>query len=158
MNQRELTERSLALCPGSQHVEADGGTFFFCSKDRQISFATLVTKDEYDSASDLDREGVYRLNIGVGRDTYTRLFGPPPPHPSEWGVVETGHDYHQLDCLMPHPMYSPMSWVCVLNPGEETFETIKPLIVEAYEKTLPQAEARLAKQTRGTKSKLRSGA
>ncbi len=26
-----------------------------------------------------------------------------------------------------------MSWICCLNPSEETFERLKPLIAEAYE-------------------------
>lgn len=26
-----------------------------------------------------------------------------------------------------------MGWICVLNPSEAAFETLKPLITEAYE-------------------------
>jgi hypothetical protein len=34
---------------------------------------------------------------------------------------------------MPHPVYAPQGWVCVLNPSAETFERVKPLLREAYE-------------------------
>jgi hypothetical protein len=148
MNESAVIERVLALCPDAQHVTTDGDTYFFCGEDRMMPFATLVTRDDHDAApaSDLARVGVYRLNIGVRKQTYTGLFGAPPAPNREWSVVETGHDYRQLDRLMPHPTYSPMAWVCVLNPSEETFARIEPLLVEAYENAAPKAEARLAKQ------------
>jgi hypothetical protein len=33
---------------------------------------------------------------------------------------------------MPHPVYAPQSWICVLNPSQATFESLKPLLTEAY--------------------------
>jgi hypothetical protein len=33
---------------------------------------------------------------------------------------------------MPHPVYAAQFYVCVLNPGAETFEAVKPLLAEAY--------------------------
>lgn len=116
-----------------------GDTFFIYDPDRdlepqhQMPFAAIVTKDygEFDNASRLDRPGIYRLNIGVGRDTYLRLFGAPP---GEAGVGT--HDFAALDALMPHPVYATQWWVCVLNPSDATFETVKPLLDEAYEATV----------------------
>ncbi|MBB5235210.1 hypothetical protein HNQ09_002662 [Deinococcus budaensis] len=35
---------------------------------------------------------------------------------------------------MPHPVYAPVGWVCVLNPAAVTFEGLRPLLQEAYEK------------------------
>jgi len=35
--------------------------------------------------------------------------------------------------LMPHPVYGKSHWISVLNPGEATFERVKPLLGEAYE-------------------------
>ena len=147
MDENTVTQRVLALCPVAQHVTVDGDTFFFWGEDRQIPFATIVVKDDHDAApvSDLKREGVYRLNIGVKRETYAHLFGLPPAHPKEWSVIETGYDYSGTDRLMPHPTYSPMAWVCVLNPSEETFASVKPLVIEACEKAEPQAKTRLEK-------------
>src|SRR5207237_10716678 len=56
-------------------VVASGDTFFFYDPDRKFPFATLVTKDnDYDRASNLDRPAVFRLNIGISKQTYCSLF------------------------------------------------------------------------------------
>jgi hypothetical protein len=107
-----------------------GDTFFIYDPHRdlpprqQMPFATIVTKDygEFDNGSNLDRDGIYRLNIGLSRDTFRRLF------PDD----DIVYDYQALDTLMPHPVYAPQSFVCVLNPSEATFEQLKPLLAEAY--------------------------
>ena len=96
-------------------------------------FEPAGTQDnDYDRASHLDRPSVFRLNIGVSRDTYRSLFGPPPAPPGDAGGVATGHDFAALDQLMPHPVYAPQSWVCVLNPSAATFRGLQPLLAEAY--------------------------
>jgi hypothetical protein len=118
-----------------------GDMFFIYDPDRNLEpkhrfpFATIVTKDygEFDRASDLNRPGVFRLSVGVSKDTYRALFGPQPPPPGSAGVVQTGHDFTALDQVMPHPVYAPQSWVCVLNPSEATFEVVRPLLAEAYD-------------------------
>jgi hypothetical protein len=118
-----------------------GDTFFGYDPERNLEpkhrfpFATIVTKDygEFDRASNLNRPGVFRLNIGVSKDTYRSLFGPPPSSPGAAGVVDTGHDFTVLDQLLPHPVYAPQSWVCVLNPSEVTFQAVRPLLAEAYD-------------------------
>src|SRR5437763_14498011 len=93
---------------GVETASAEGYTFFFYGPDRKLPFATLVTRDnEYDRASHLDRPSVFRLNIGVSKDTYRSLFGPQPPRPGADGVVDTGHDFTALDQLLPHPVYAP---------------------------------------------------
>jgi hypothetical protein len=114
-----------------------GDTFFFYDPRRDLDpthrlpFATIVAKDygDFDNASNLDRPDVFRLNIGVGRDTFRALFGHPPTQDS---TRSAGYDFAALDRLMPHPVYAPQSWVCVLNPSPETFEAGKPLLAEAY--------------------------
>src|SRR3982751_5623293 len=68
-----------------------GDTFFIYDPQRnlepkrQFPFATIVTKDygDFDSASQLDRPNVFRLNIGVSRNTFRALFGHPPGAESE---------------------------------------------------------------------------
>ena len=101
----------------------------------QFPFATIVTKDygDFDRASQLNRPGVFRLNIGVSKETYRSLFGPQPSSPPAGSAVGTGHDFTALDQLLPHPVYAPMSWVCVLNPSAATFEAVRPLLAEAYQ-------------------------
>ena len=91
-----------------------------------------MTSDAHDKASDLERPGVFRLNIGVSPETYRELFGPPPAFPRDGGIVDTGHDFTALDTLLPHPVYAAMSWVSVLNPGAGTLERAQTLLAEAY--------------------------
>lgn len=105
--------------------------------DRWFPFATLVTGDHYERVSNLDRPSVFRLNIGVSRNTYLALFGSDPPGLGPDGVVEAGHDFTALDAVMPHPIYAPQFWVCVLSPSDATFqETVQPLLAEAYKRSV----------------------
>jgi hypothetical protein len=98
---------------------------------RKLPFATIVVKDygEYDNSSQLGRPGVFRLNIGVGRDAFRRLLGYAPGEDPPPG---TEYNFAAFDVIMPHPLYAAQSYVCVLNPGEDTFDAIKPLLAEAY--------------------------
>ncbi len=117
---------------------AGGDTFFVYDPERSLAgakrfpFATIVTKDygDFDNASKLDRHGVFRLNIGVSPETFDGLFG-------------TGdeRDFTALDTLMPHPVYGSYHWVSVLNPSEATFETLKPLLREAYQRAVRRLSA-----------------
>jgi hypothetical protein len=97
-----------------------------------MPFVTLVTGDRYDPASNLDRPGVFRLNIGIGLATYRAMFGEPPAFRTDGGVTEMAYDFSALDVIMPHPVYAAMDWVCVLNPGAATFEKVKGLLDQAY--------------------------
>lgn len=116
-----------------------GDTFIYYDPQRNLDptrrmpFATIVTKDygDFDNTSRLDRPDVFRLNIGVSRDTFRELFGAAPGEQREQSPT---YDFAALDRLMPHPVYAPQSWVCVLNPGAATFEAVKPLLADAYAK------------------------
>jgi hypothetical protein len=127
---REFITRTFA---GVSVVEAMGASFFIYDSDDKFPFATIVTNDEHDQASNLDRESVFRLNIGVSKPTFQSMFGAGTSDRDEGGA-EGGYDFTALDCLMPHPVYGMMYWVCVLNPSEETFHTtIQKLLAEAYD-------------------------
>jgi len=137
MDARSITQYLTASFGGIHPVAAWGETSFFYNPGRKlprgIYFATLKDQDgKNDRASDLQRPGVFRLNIGVSKSTYRSLFGPQPSRPEAGGVVNTGHDFAVLDQLTPHPVYGWMSWVAVVNPSAATFETVKPLLSEAY--------------------------
>ena len=114
---------------GSPEI-AWGDTFFIYDPEhklegaRRFPFATIVTKDygDFDNASNLNRPGVYRLNIGVSKETYASLFG-----------AGDEPDFAALDRLLPHPVYGRNHFVCVLNPSDSTFDGVKPLLTEAYE-------------------------
>src|SRR4051794_41106869 len=60
----------------TQVAENFGYKFFFYGDDYKRPFATLASSDnEYDKVSNLDRPGVFRLNVGVSRQTCMSLFG-----------------------------------------------------------------------------------
>jgi hypothetical protein len=137
MDEAAITEHITEAHPGVDTVVAMGATFFFYNpgdgtpKDHTFPFATLVTTDEHDPFSDLARPGVFRLNVGVSKDTFRSLFADG-----------RDHDFTALDRIMPHPVYGKMYWVCVLNP-DATFEAVKPLLAEAY-------QAAVAKRAKAT--------
>ena len=113
-------------------IEANGDLFFMDSPESKMPFATIVTSNAHDTASDLDRPGAYRLNIGVARETYEARFGPLPSGPIGIDPVDTGHDSTRRDTLMPHPIYSPLAWFCVVDPSDATFASLTPLLEEAH--------------------------
>ncbi len=158
---RYITETfaGIDLVVGSQEGGAPeiawGDSFFFYDPDRtlppdrRMPFATIVTKDygDFDRASNLDRPGVFRLNIGLSRERYISLFGPAPRGAGADGVVETGHDFAALDQILPHPVYAPMYWVCVLSPSEATFQRVQPLLAEAYDLAVSKYTRRMERGT-----------
>ncbi len=107
-----------------------GDLFFFYDPDgrgeeaRKFPFATIVTHDygDFDSMSRLNREGVFRLNVDVGPETFDAHF---PPGAS---VV----DHAQLDTVIPHPVYADYHWISVLNPSRGIFESVMPLLATAH--------------------------
>jgi hypothetical protein len=122
----EITRWITTTYPATVVASALGATFFSLDEKHWPNFATIVTTDEHDmgSPSNLARPGVFRLNIGVGRETFERLLG---------SMVEP--DYAVLDQVLPHPVYAKQRWVAILNPSRRTFdEVVKPLIAEAYER------------------------
>ncbi|WP_088254636.1 DUF6194 family protein [Fimbriiglobus ruber] len=116
---------------GSPEI-AWGDSFFYYDpnrdlpKNRRMPFATIVTKDYdgFDCASNLNRPGVFRLNVAASKQTVSALFGTAKPE---------DHDFTALDRIMPHPVYGKMYWVCVLNPSVETFRAVQPLLADAYQ-------------------------
>ncbi len=144
---RYLTE----TFPGVNPLVADGDTYFLYDPDRdlpperQFPFVTLITGDRHDRVSNLDREGVYRLNIGVRKQTYRDLFGTPPTERDADGVLDTGHDHAVPDTLLPHPVYASQNWVCVITPSAATFETVRPLLDEAYRLAVRKYENKAAR-------------
>ncbi len=105
--------------------------FFSLNEKSWPNFATIVTTDEHDAASNLSRPGFFRLNVGVGRATFERLVG-----------ASADPDFTASDRLLPHPVYAAQHWVSIVNPSATALETvIVPLLDEAYERLAAQ-EAR----------------
>jgi len=115
-----------------------GYTFFFYRDDHMHAFATIAsTGNEYERISNLDRPGVYRLNIGVSRETFKSLFGTNKINVSDY-------DFTALDTIMPHPDYSSQFFLCVLSPSQATFERIRPMLAEAYDVAMKRYNRRKA--------------
>jgi Family of unknown function (DUF6194) len=94
-------------------------------------FATLVTKDYpgFDTASNLDRPGVFRVNVAVGRAAFETLFGySPTSHADHYGE----YDYADLDRVVPHPVYAGQGWVCVVSPGPDSAAELESLLRGAH--------------------------
>src|SRR3954469_22939229 len=96
-----ITSEIQARYPGTVVAEALGATFFSLDEKHWPNFATIVTTDEHDDGapSDLARPVAFRLNIGVGRQTFERLVGS----------LEAP-DYAEFDRLLPHPVYAKQHW------------------------------------------------
>lgn len=137
-----------ALAP-VEVVEASGDWYCFVGAepaDQRMPFATIVTSNAHDRASDLDRPGVFRLNIGVPREAYEARFGPPPSGPITAEPVDTGHDYTARDVLMPHPIYASLGWVCIVSPKEATLEALRPLLADAHRIALKRQRRRESRE------------
>lgn len=102
-------------------------------KDHRFPFATIVIDDKHDAFSNLSRVGVFRLNVGVSKETFVSLFGSTAAEMEANSALDKQFDFTAIDQIMPHPVYGKMYWTCVLNPSEATFEKLKPMLAEAYE-------------------------
>lgn len=101
---------------------------------RGVYVLTVKEKDgDNDKSSKLDRNGIYRVNLGIRKKTFFRIFGAVPKRPGKGGIVDMNFDFSATDVILPHPVYAWMSWICMLNPSEENFEKLKPFIQESYE-------------------------
>jgi hypothetical protein len=124
----------LETWPETDIAEAMGAMFFSLDPERHFpNFATIVTTDEHDEGapSDLARPGVFRLNIGVGRETFELLVG-----------AMSEPDYAAFDRVFPHPVYARQRWISIINPSNDTFrDVVLPLLTEAHDR-LAAARAR----------------
>jgi hypothetical protein len=117
----------------------ESATFFSLDEKHWPNIATVVWTDEHDDGapSDLSRPGVYRVNIGVGKETFQRLVGSI-----------TDPDYAAFDRLLPHPVYAKQRWVAILNPSDATVrDTVLPLLGEAHDRLAAQRARQLTATT-----------
>lgn len=117
-----------AFVSGMENVQREenyGYVFFFVGDDHLLSFVTIANADnEWDSVSNLHREGVFRVNIGISRETFNELIGTL----SEEEPV----DHSALNTFLPHPEYAKQNFICILNPSGENVARTKQLITEAH--------------------------
>ena len=134
---KALMRALLERFPGTIAVDAWGETSLFYNPGRMLPrgvyFATVKEKDgENDRASKIDREGVFRFNVGTSKPLFLERFGPPPPRPGKGQAIEGEWDFTKLDTITPHPVYGWMSWVSVLNPSAQTLEEMDDMIEAAF--------------------------
>ncbi len=102
-----------------------------------IYLLTIKEKDgANDRSSNLNRGNLFRLNIGISKPTFIKMFGKIPKRPPAGGIIDMNFDFSEIDKIMPHPVYGWMCWICVINPSEKTFSDINPLIEESYKLAL----------------------
>ncbi len=124
MSQREL-EAFIVTLDNVQRDDSYGYAMYFVGDDHMVPFVSLAAADnEYDRVSNLDREGVYRVNIGVTRKTFAALFGDRPTDDI---------DHAALNVFMPHPHYAKQNFICILNPTGENEALTKQYIREAHD-------------------------
>ena len=116
----------LGTFPGTRLIEAHGDVFAIHDPDHDYEqrprqgWATVVHSDAHDTASALDRDGVFRLNIGLPKARHRALFPDGPEH-----------DPTALDVLFPHPVYASYHWVSVINP-DTTWPLVRELLDAAH--------------------------
>lgn len=122
-------------------VNTWGEKSFFINPGQKLKrgtyFATLKEKDsENDKASYLDRNNIYRLNIGINKEYFISMFSTLPARPKKGCIIEGNHNFLGLNTILPHPVYGWMAWICILNPDYNTFNECKKLLDNAYKKSL----------------------
>ncbi|SCL53854.1 Erythromycin esterase [Micromonospora citrea] len=115
--------------------------FFFAGSERRRPFATMVGHDSpgFDEESRLDRAGVYRLNIELGRAAFEEEFGYPP---REFAEHRAGIDFALLDVVVPHPVYAAQGWACVVNPGAASSARVERLLASAHQRAVEREQRR----------------
>ena len=127
MNAEEILNYCLENLEDTVLVESWGEKGIFYNPEnklkRGIYILTIKEKDgENDKGSALDRDGIYRVNLGIRKQTFLNMFTAVPKRPAKGCVVELDYDFTQTDKIIPHPVYAWMSWICVLNPSSEAFD------------------------------------
>ncbi|WP_233196865.1 DUF6194 family protein [Verrucosispora sp. ts21] len=151
-----LAERILAL-PGVEQVVASeengspkgawGDRFFHVGADRRQPFATIVEHDVpgFDEASQLDRPGVLRLNLDLGRTEFERRFGFPP---KDFEEHRHEFDFARLDTVVPHPGYALYGFASVVMPGPHLLPEVDQLLAVAHARAVDRHE-RAVRRTAG---------
>lgn len=140
MTIEELTTYLLTNFEKVNIIEAEGDLFFIYDNNDKQPFATIVTRDNaYENASNLNREGFYRLNIGLDKETFLSLFEGLTKEKGFEAYLNLGIDFTQEDKLLPHPTYGAMYWACIVNPSKESFEkSLEKYLKLSYKKNAKQ--------------------
>jgi hypothetical protein len=123
-----------------------GSRFFFAGDDRMMPFATIVDRDQPgDDASRLDRPGVFRLNLPLGRPEFTRRFGFAP---RDLAANLAGLELTTPDAWLPHPVYGTQGWACIVSPTTRRLPEIEALVRAAHARAGRRHERRAGARAR----------
>lgn len=150
MKSSEILQYCLENLEGTVLVKSWGENGIYYNPDglltRGVYILTIKEKDgENDSSSNLNRVGIYRVNLGLPKKTFIRIFGSLPKRPKAGKIVDMDYDFTAINQIIPHPVYSWMGWISCINPTTETFDELKPLIDEAYFFSKEKYEKRINK-------------
>jgi Family of unknown function (DUF6194) len=135
----EILDHLLGLDPGLRREAYYGERSVFYNPEGAAPlgkiFASVKDHDgPNDTASNLSRDGVYRLAFCLTPDRFAELFGAPPRRPPKGGVVDLGgYDLTRLGQLTPHPVYAWMRWVQLLSPTRDEYASLEPLLAESLD-------------------------
>jgi hypothetical protein len=136
MDQSEL-ESLISQLENVQREDTYGYAMFFVGDDHLLPFVSIIDSDnQYDNVSHLDRDGVFRINIGLTRKTFTALVGDIDPD---------AVDHTSLDTFLPHPHYANQQFVCILSPSDKNAGSTRQLILEAHALAASRLERRSRK-------------
>nr|WP_294869745.1 DUF6194 family protein [uncultured Pedobacter sp.] len=114
-------------------TEANGDLFFMYDQEKMMPFATIVTSDnDFDSVSQLNREGFFRLNIGIDKTLFVSTFDGIALKKGIGAYVDSGIDFTAENIVMPHPFYGAMYWLCIVNPAKDSLPGLKSYLDVAY--------------------------
>jgi hypothetical protein len=123
MNQTEF-ETFIESLENVQRTENYGYIFYLIGDEQMLPFVTIANTDnDYDNVSNLNRQGVFRINIGVSRATFDSLIPESLPDPIDYTILNT---------FLPHPDYAKQNFICILNPTGDNTEKTKQLFQEAH--------------------------
>ena len=148
INQQDITDFLIALGSVRTVLASEengdpelawGDTFYYITnaagRSPKMPFATVVIKDYtgFDEASKLNRGGLFRLNVDLGKERFEALFGYlPAEHPAH----HDRYDYTALNVVFPHPTYASYGWASIINPSGNAEVQVKELLVAARERAL----------------------
>lgn len=108
-------EKILTDCPdrltGTVPIDSYGERALYYNPGHKLNRGVyILTIKEKDSPNDknsrLDSEKVYRLNIGIRKSTFLKLFGVLPNRPGKGETVGMDVDFSLPDRILPHPVYA----------------------------------------------------
>ncbi|HEY5822824.1 MAG TPA: DUF6194 family protein, partial [Cyclobacteriaceae bacterium] len=88
------------------------------------------------STSNLNREGFFRLNVGLDKDAFNSMFEGITDKKGLEAYMNLGIDFTKEDVILPHPTYGALYWICVVNPSNQTFDLLKNHLEISFRKIL----------------------